>query len=86
MLEVLGAVRGAVGADFPVWVKLDSRELGKPVGTTLDDAKQVAAMLERGGADAINVTAYHDVGAGQAAFRLEHPARERGEYPGSSCH
>ena len=62
MIEVLQAVRAAVGPEFPVWVKLDSRELGKAVGTTIDDAKIVARMLEAAGADAISVTAYHDVG------------------------
>ena len=65
MLEVLRAVRAAVGPDFPVWVKLDSRELGKKIGTTLADAIQVAVMLEREGADAITVTSYHDVGQGK---------------------
>lgn len=62
MLEVLTAVREAIGPDFPVWMKLDSREFGKSVGTTLDDARMVARWLEAGGADAIAVTAYHDVG------------------------
>ncbi|WP_081856601.1 FAD-dependent oxidoreductase [Sphingobium sp. DC-2] len=62
MLEVLAAVREAVGPDFPVWMKLDSREFGKSVGTTLDDARMVARWLEAGGVDAIAVTAYHDVG------------------------
>ena len=62
MLEVLAAVRAAVGPDFPVWMKLDSAEFGKEVGTTLDDARAVARMLEAAGADAITVTSYHDVG------------------------
>ena len=62
MIEVLRAVREAVGPDFPVWMKLDSREIGKDVGTVLDDAKAVARMLEANGADAITVTSYHDVG------------------------
>jgi 2,4-dienoyl-CoA reductase (NADPH2) len=65
MLEVVRAVRAAVGPDFPVWCKLDSRELGKKVGTTLEDSKQVARMLEAAGVDAITVTAYHDVGQGK---------------------
>ena len=85
MLEVLGAVRGAVGADFPVWVKLDSRELGKPVGTTLDDAKQVAAMLERGGADAINVTAYHDVGQGKLHSASNIPHESEANIPAAAA-
>lgn len=62
MIEVLRAVRAAVGPDFPIWVKLDSREFGKTVGTTLEDAKLVARLVEAAGADAISVTAYHDVG------------------------
>lgn len=65
MLEVVRAVRSAVGPDFPVWCKLDSREIGKTVGTTLDDARQVARWLEAAGVDAITVSAYHDVGQGK---------------------
>ncbi|MGB5077698.1 MAG: NAD(P)/FAD-dependent oxidoreductase [Sphingorhabdus sp.] len=59
-LEVLASVRSAVGSDFPVWIKLDSREVGKEGGITLDLAKQSARMVEAAGADAITVTAYHD--------------------------
>src|SRR5688500_11293717 len=47
MLEVVRAVRAAVGPGFPMWCKLDSREIGKEVGTTLEDAKKVAVMLEQ---------------------------------------
>ncbi|MBM4383002.1 MAG: FAD-dependent oxidoreductase [Deltaproteobacteria bacterium] len=60
MLEVVAAIRAAVGADFPLWMKLDSAEHGKAVGTTLEDALAVAGMLERAGVDAITVTSYHD--------------------------
>ncbi len=65
MLDVARAVREAVGPDFPVWMKLDSREVGKKVGTTPEDAKQVAKWLEAAGMDAITVTAYHDAGQGK---------------------
>ena len=60
LLEVIAAVRAAVGADFPLWVKLDSREVGKPGGISIEDAIQTAKMVEAAGADAITVTAYHD--------------------------
>ena len=60
LLEVVQAVREAVGADFPVWCKIDSREVGKKGGLTIEDAMQVARMVEGAGADAITVTAYHD--------------------------
>nr|KIS31600.1 NADH:flavin oxidoreductase [Novosphingobium sp. P6W] len=64
LLEVVGRVRAAVGPDFPVWVKIDSREMGK-AGITLNDAVELAPMVEAAGADAITVTAYHDVGQGK---------------------
>jgi 2,4-dienoyl-CoA reductase-like NADH-dependent reductase (Old Yellow Enzyme family)/NADH dehydrogenase FAD-containing subunit len=65
MLEVVGAVRAAVGPEYPVWCKLDSREIGKAHGTTLEDAMRLAALLEEAGVDAITVSAYHDVGQGK---------------------
>lgn len=65
LLEVVRAVRAAVGADFAMWVKIDSRELGRPGGITLDLACQLAPMVEAAGADAITVSTYHDVGQGK---------------------
>ncbi len=65
LLEVVGAVRAATGPDFPVWVKIDSREMGKPNGITIDHAVQLAPMVEAAGANAITVSAYHDVGQGK---------------------
>lgn len=60
LLEVIRAVRAAVGTDFPVWYKLDSREEGKKGGITIDDAMATAKLVEAAGVDAITVTAYHD--------------------------
>ena len=84
-LEVIRAVRAEVGPDFPVWVKIDSREVGKPGGITIDLAQQYAALVEAAGADAITVTTYHDTGNGKLhseshtphieAFNLEAVAR-----------
>ncbi|QGP80552.1 oxidoreductase [Sphingobium sp. CAP-1] len=65
LLEVVRAVREAVGPDFPMWVKMDSREMGKKNGITIDHAKELAPMVEAAGADGITVTAYHDVGQGK---------------------
>jgi len=65
MLEVVQAVRERVGRDFPVWCKLDSREIGRAGGIVLEDAKRLAALLEAAGVDAITVSAYHDVGQGK---------------------
>ena len=65
VLEVVGAVRAEVGPDYPVWVKLDSREVGKPGGITLEDAQQSAKMLEAASVDALTMTTYHDTGDGK---------------------
>jgi 2,4-dienoyl-CoA reductase-like NADH-dependent reductase (Old Yellow Enzyme family) len=37
-LEAVRAARAAAGADYPIWVKLDSREAGRPGGITIEDA------------------------------------------------
>ena len=65
LLEVIASVRAAVGPDYPVWVKLDSAEIGKKGGITLDDAKIAAQMVEAAGVDAITVSAYHETGQGK---------------------
>ena len=54
--EVIAAVRRGVGADYTVGVRLCADEL-IPGGLNLDDAKQIAAMLEAGGGiDFVNLS------------------------------
>jgi 2,4-dienoyl-CoA reductase-like NADH-dependent reductase (Old Yellow Enzyme family)/NADPH-dependent 2,4-dienoyl-CoA reductase/sulfur reductase-like enzyme len=65
LLDVIAAVRAEVGAEYPVWVKLDSREVGKADGIGIEDAKRSARMVEQAGADAITVTTYHENGEGK---------------------
>ncbi|PLW69837.1 FAD-dependent oxidoreductase [Pseudohalioglobus lutimaris] len=65
LLEIVRAVRAEVGPDYPVIVKIDSREVGKEGGITLEDAKATAQWLEQAGADAITVSAYHDFSKGK---------------------
>jgi len=65
LLEVIHAVRAEVGEDFALWVKLDSREVGKKGGITLEDAKRTAQLVEQAGADAITVSAYHETAYGK---------------------
>jgi 2,4-dienoyl-CoA reductase-like NADH-dependent reductase (Old Yellow Enzyme family)/NADPH-dependent 2,4-dienoyl-CoA reductase/sulfur reductase-like enzyme len=62
LLEVIEAVRAAVGPDFAVWVKLDSQQFGAPDGIQLADAVRTARMAEAAGVDAVTVSSYHDVG------------------------
>lgn len=79
LLEVIAAVREAVGPDFPLWCKLDSREIGKPGGITLELAVETARMVEAAGVDAVTVSAYHDTGRG-----TNHSASNIPHEPGSN--
>ena len=65
LLEILRAVRAEVGPDYPLIVKIDSREVGKDGGISLEDAKVTAQWLEEAGADAITVSAYHEFSKGK---------------------
>jgi 2,4-dienoyl-CoA reductase-like NADH-dependent reductase (Old Yellow Enzyme family)/NADPH-dependent 2,4-dienoyl-CoA reductase/sulfur reductase-like enzyme len=65
LVEVIEAVRKRVGPDYPVWCKLDSREVGVDNGITIEDAKRTAVIAQNAGADAITVTAYHETGYGK---------------------
>ncbi len=78
LLEVIAAVRARVGADFPVWVKMDSQEYRRPNGITLEDAKATARLVERAGVDAIAVSGYHDPdrGATHADSNIPHPVEQ----------
>ncbi|TXS91719.1 FAD-dependent oxidoreductase [Parahaliea aestuarii] len=64
LLEIVAAVRAAVGRDYPVWVKIDSGEFGNAEGISLADARDTARMLEQAGVDAVTVSAYHDTSMG----------------------
>jgi len=55
LLEVLDAVRNAVGSSYPVLVKLNSHDFVEN-GLSLDDALKVGLMLEKGGIDAIELS------------------------------
>lgn len=65
LLEVLRAVRAEAGGELAVIVKLDSREVGKEGGITIEHAKVTARLVEEAGADAITVSAYHNTGMGK---------------------
>lgn len=64
LLEIVAAVREAVGADYPIWCKIDSGEFGHDEGISLADAIATARLLEKAGVDAITVSAYHNAAQG----------------------
>ncbi len=57
LLEVIAAVKEAVGEDYPVWCRLDGKEYGVE-GITLEDAQKTARMVEDAGLAAIHVSAW----------------------------
>jgi NADPH-dependent 2,4-dienoyl-CoA reductase/sulfur reductase-like enzyme len=57
LLGVIEAVRGAVGADYPVWCRVTAKEYGIEDGTTLEEALETAKLAQAAGIDAIHVSA-----------------------------
>ena len=55
LIEVLRSIRGAVGRDYPVLVKMNCQDFIEN-GLTLEDSLQVGAMLVENGIDAIELS------------------------------
>ena len=55
VLEVTRAVRGAVGKDYPVLIKMNCQDFFDN-GLSLEDSARAAAMLEKEGIDAIEIS------------------------------
>ncbi|GAJ14677.1 unnamed protein product, partial [marine sediment metagenome] len=64
VLEVVKAVRDRVGADYPVWIRMDGREFGLEDGITTEEGIELARMFEEAGLDAINVSGYGGIRGG----------------------
>ncbi|MGD9704671.1 MAG: NAD(P)-binding protein [Acidimicrobiia bacterium] len=58
LLEVIGAVRAAVGPAVGVWMRINAEERYTDGGETLDDMLAVIALAEAAGIDAVHVSAY----------------------------
>ncbi len=58
LLEIIGAVRGVVGREYPAWCRIDGREFGIENGITQDEAQNLARMIENAGVDAVHVSGY----------------------------
>ena len=66
LVETLQAVKRRVGADFPVWVRLDGEELRTEGGITVGDAVAAARLSVQAGADAVSMSAYATITTGVA--------------------
>jgi 2,4-dienoyl-CoA reductase-like NADH-dependent reductase (Old Yellow Enzyme family)/thioredoxin reductase len=81
LVEVIEAVKARVGAEFPVWCRIDSLEYRVPDGIVYEDAVETARICERAGADAIHVSAYANPSSG-AAFTEAPLVHQPGAYLG----
>ena len=66
MVEIIRAVRAAVGPDFPIIIRLDAKEYRVDNGITPDDFIVAARLAQEAGVDAIDVSAYSDTQKGIA--------------------
>jgi 2,4-dienoyl-CoA reductase-like NADH-dependent reductase (Old Yellow Enzyme family) len=73
LVEVIAAVRGAVGLDYPVLVKLNAEDF-LPGGSSVDDMLRVAVLLEAAGIDAIELSGGTGLEAGLSFSRVGRPA------------
>ncbi|MFC2022408.1 FAD-dependent oxidoreductase, partial [Chloroflexota bacterium] len=58
LIEILQAIRGVVGPDYPVWPRLNAQEYGVENGVTIEETRRVVPMAAGTGAQAIHVSAY----------------------------
>lgn len=58
LVEIITAIRTAVGEDFPILVRLDAKEYRIEGGITIEDCLETARHCEKAGASAIDVSAY----------------------------
>lgn len=58
LLEVIEAVRGAVGRGYPMWTRLNGREFGIQNGLTLEEGVAIARMAGEAGVDALHISAW----------------------------
>lgn len=74
LCEVVKAVRARVGAEVPVWMRLNAEEPHTEGGTTLAETTQVVAMAADAGIDAVHVSAYGNpmVGVGITESHTPH--------------
>jgi 2,4-dienoyl-CoA reductase-like NADH-dependent reductase (Old Yellow Enzyme family)/thioredoxin reductase len=66
LCETVREIRRRLGADFPLWTRLNAFEAHREGGTTLDDALATARLAVEAGLDAVHVSAYADASLGIA--------------------
>lgn len=70
LLEIIEAVRKAVGWDYPMWCRINGQEYGMENGITIGEQKRVSQWAEAAGVDAINVSSFGTVSYGSASISV----------------
>jgi len=55
LLEIIAAIRKTLGKDYPLWCRLNSKEVDTPDGIILEESRQIAQAVQ-GQLDAISVS------------------------------
>ena len=58
LVEIVQAIKKALGTDFPVVTLINGMEIRIKNGTTIEEAQEIAQILEKAGVDAIHVRAF----------------------------
>lgn len=58
LLEIIEAIKKVVGRNYPLLVRLNGKEYSVEGGTTLEEAKEVSLLIQKGGVDAIHISAF----------------------------
>lgn len=77
VMEVYDAVRAAVGSDYPVWIKLNSRDLTEK-SISREEYLWLSAELDRRGIDAIEVSGGVAIDAKSSSMQIVKNEQEEG--------
>lgn len=82
LVEIIRAVRTAVGDAYPVWMRINALEHHKPDGETFAEQLAVIRLAVAAGLDAVHVTAYAsmDVATGPTDSYAPHRVGDLSEY------
>ena len=73
LVEVLRAARARVGADFPIWFRINALEQFRDGGETFAETLEVIDLAIAAGADAVHVSAFADAGVAVGITRSHTP-------------
>ena len=58
LIEVIEAMKAAVGPDYPIWPRINVCEYGVEDGITIEESRKVVPLAVKAGAQAIHASAY----------------------------